>query len=280
MAQEHSFCYIASVDGRSIDARESGIAMTNIVGSALDGGRSVLRGVLDVLLPPQCLYCGVLVDAPGALCATCWASLRFIEQPHCAACGLPFEYDVGDGSLCAGCFAQPPLFERARAAIVYDDHSRGLILAFKHGDRTDTAGAFGRWMARAGRDLIADADLLTPVPLHWLRLLKRRYNQSALLAQAIGALAGRPVVPDLLVRVRRTPSLGKLGRSARRKTVQGAISVRRGRKERVAGRRVLLIDDVMTTGATVDACTRALRQAGAGAVDVLTLARVVRTSVS
>jgi ComF family protein len=217
----------------------------------------VARRALDVVLPPQCLGCGVVVDSLGSLCPACWRGLVLPGPPQCARCGLP-------------------LFERARAALSYDDASRRLILAFKHGDRTDAAAAYGRWLVRAGAELIADADLVAPVPLHWTRLFARRYNQAALLAHAVGRFGGISVVPDLLIRTRRTPSQGRLSPSQRRRNLRGAFRVRPAAVAGIAGRRVLLIDDVFTTGATVSACARTLLRAGAGAVDVLTLARVMR----
>ncbi|TVR98474.1 MAG: ComF family protein [Rhodospirillales bacterium] len=235
---------------------------------------------LDLLLPPQCLCCDALVDRPGMLCAACWPQLRFIDRPQCARCGIPFEVDPGDGAICGACAASPPAFGRARAALIYDDGSRPLTLAFKHGDRTDAAPALGRWMARAGRDVLESADLLAPVPLHWTRLFGRRYNQAALLAQSVGRAAGLPVVPDLLVRRRRTPSLGRLGRSARRRLVGGAFAVHAGHASRIRDARIVLVDDVHTTGATVEACTRVLLRGGAAQVDVLTLARTHRPATS
>jgi len=233
-----------------------------------------LRPILDALLPHCCLGCGALVDAAGVLCPRCWTDIAFAGPPCCAACGLPFAYDAGPGILCGDCASRPPPFGRARAAVIYGPASRRLILGFKHGDRTEAAPAFARWMARAGAELIAEAEVIVPVPLHWTRLFARRFNQAALLAHAIGRLCGLPVAPDALVRRRRTPSQGHLGRGARRRNVAGAFAVPSRRAGRVAGHRVLLVDDVMTTGATVASCARALTRAGAATVDVLTLARV------
>jgi ComF family protein len=243
--------------------------------------RRIGRRVLDALLPPRCLGCGVVVEDPGALCAACWGKTGFIAAPHCARCGLPFELAPAESTYapaleCGSCVADPPRFDRARAAMRYDEGARGLVLRFKHADATHAAPGYARWMARAGAELLADCDLIAPVPLHRWRLLWRRYNQSALLAQALGRVAGRPVMPDLLVRRRHTPSQGRLDRARRHANVAGAFALRPGHAGAIKGKRVLLVDDVMTTGATVAECAKVLRKAGAAAVDVLTLARVVR----
>jgi ComF family protein len=237
------------------------------------GVRRAGRAMLDLLLPPLCLSCREPVDAPAGLCAACWTGLDFIAAPHCITCGLPFDLPAATGLACAACIATPPAFDRARAALAYGDGSRDLVLPFKHADRTDAAPALARLLRQAGAELLATADLIAPVPLHRARLLRRRYNQAALLALELGWLADRPVVPDLLVRRRATPSQAGRGAAERRRNVAGAFIVRPG--QAVAGRRILLVDDVLTTGATVEACARTLRRAGAAGVDVLTLARVV-----
>jgi len=231
---------------------------------------------LDALLPPRCLVCGQGVDRPGSLCGACWRGLTFLAPPLCAACGFPFDYDLGADTLCGACHQEPPAYDRARAVLRYDAVSRGLLLGFKHGDRTEGAPAFGEWLARAGAELISECDVVVPVPLHRWRLFARRYNQSALLAHALGRASGLPVLPDSLRRVRNTASQGRLSAAARRRNVAGAFRVAPGAAERLGGRRVLLVDDVLTTGATVEACARTLKRAGAAGVDVLTLARVVR----
>ncbi|WP_231712398.1 ComF family protein [Vineibacter terrae] len=234
------------------------------------------RAALDVLLPPQCLSCSAAVDMPGMLCAACWSRIAFITPPLCACCGIPFEVDAGPDTLCAACMAKRPRYRRARAAFAYTDESRRLVLMFKHADRLDPAPTFGRWLAQAGAVLLADADLIAPVPLHRWRLLWRRYNQSAELARALAGHGPARVVPDLLVRHRRTPSQVALNARERRRNVAGAFRVHSHHRDAVRDKTVLLIDDVLTTGATVEACARALLLAGAAAVDVLTLARVVR----
>jgi ComF family protein len=236
------------------------------------------RGVLDALLPRRCLACGTVVEGAGAggVCAACWPGLAFLGPPFCACCGFPFEFDAGEETLCGACSARPPAYGRARAVFAYDEASRSMVLGYKHADRTDAAPAFGAWLARAGAALLDDADLVAPVPLHRTRLIRRRYNQSALLAQAAARAAGRRCVPDLLRRTRRTRSQGGLGASARRRNVQGAFALREEWRDAVRDARVVLVDDVLTTGATVEACARCLTGAGAASVDVLTLARVVR----
>ncbi len=231
---------------------------------------------LDMLLPARCLVCGEAVEGAGEVCARCWPRIAFLGPPHCAACGTPFAFDEGAEVLCGSCLRRRPVYRRARAVIGYDDASRAPVLAFKHADRTDAAPVFGRWMARVGAELLGDADILVPVPLHRSRLLARRYNQAALLANEVSRTAGVKAVPELLVRARRTPSQGGLGAGQRRRNVQGAFRIRAGMNARLKDARVLLIDDVLTTGATADSCARTLLGAGAAAVDVLTLARVVR----
>jgi ComF family protein len=233
----------------------------------------------DALLPPRCLATGEVVDRQGQLSAGAWSAINFITQPLCQCCGLPFAFgSEEDAELsCGACLAEPPDYDRARAVIQYDDASRAMILAFKHGDRMEGAPAFAAWMARAGADLLDDADLIVPVPLHRKRLFRRRYNQSAVLALALARHSAKMASVDALVRTRHTPPMGGLSREARLRNLRGAIAVRAGREALLAGRKVVLIDDVLTTGATAQACARALRKAGVARVDVLSLARVVRS---
>ena len=232
--------------------------------------------VLDALLPPHCLTCDSPVEAQGTLCGECWRGLHLLTPPFCRACGVPFLHagQGGADGLCPGCRTQPPAYDAARAALRYDDGARRLLLPFKHADRTDLASPLAARMARAGAELLGRADLVTPVPLHWRRLLARRYNQAALLGRQVAGLAGRPFLPDLLRRTRRTPALEHRGAAERAALVQGAFAVARGGAARIAGKRVLLVDDVMTSGATAEACARALLAAGAAVVDVLAAARV------
>ncbi|GAB4145466.1 MAG: ComF family protein [Sphingomonadales bacterium] len=231
---------------------------------------------LDAVLPPRCLGCGDLVPDPGRLCAPCWSQLQFITAPACSHCGEPFELPVAGLRRCGACIGRPPLYDQARAALVYDDFARRLIIGFKHHDRTEHVPLLARWLAQAGHEMLAEAELILPVPLHHWRLWRRRFNQAALLAQALGGLSNRPVALDLLRRVRPTPSQARLNARQRRRNVRAAFQLAPGQADRLAGRRVVLIDDVMTTGATVEACARALRRGGVAWIGVLTVARVVR----
>jgi ComF family protein len=239
------------------------------------GMRGFLRFALDVALPPLCPSCREPLGEGVGLCATCWSKLSFIEKPYCARLGIPFVYDPGPGLLSMEAIANPPAYDRARAAVRYDDIARALVLGFKYGDRLDLAPMMGRWMARAGRDLTADADALLPVPLHWRRLWARRFNQAAALAGAISAISSVPVLHGGIKRVRATPQQVGLSKPQRADNVQGAFRVPTEMKAQIAGKRLILIDDVLTSGATVDTCARALLRAGAAHVDVLVFARVV-----
>ena len=239
------------------------------------GLRRIGRVFVDGVLPPRCLSCGEVVDEPHALCARCWGGITFFAPPWCALCGLPFPHPMGEDAVCGDCAREPPSWHQARAVLRYDKHSRRLLLAFKHGDHTQSAAAFGRWMHRAGSEVLAGADLLVPVPLHWTRLFQRRYNQAALLAHAVHAAGGPEVAADWLLRRRRTPPQGHLGPAGRQRNIAGAFVLRPRRS--VAGKRVVIIDDVMTTGATAAECARVLDRAGAVSIGVLTLARALRT---
>jgi ComF family protein len=209
------------------------------------------------------------------LCPACWWKLSFIAPPYCERLGIPFAYDPGPGVLSMEAIADPPAYRRARAAVRFDDVARTLVHALKYGDRLDLAPMMGRWMATAGRSLTAEADAIIPVPLHWRRYWARRFNQSALLAEAIAKASQVPLALGALKRVKATPQQVGLSQAARALNVQGAFRVSPTGKAAVAGRRLILVDDVITTGATIDACARALLRAGAAEVNVLTFARVV-----
>jgi ComF family protein len=234
------------------------------------------RRALDIALPSLCVACHEPVAGDG-VCAACWAKLSFIAPPFCPRLGIPFVYDPGPGLLSMQAIAAPPAYGRARAAVRYDEVARTMVHALKYQDRMELAPVMGRWMARAGHELLREADALVPVPLHWRRAWSRRYNQSGALARVIGRETSLPVIGDALRRTRPTPQQIGLSRSERARNVQGAFKVPPERRPAVAGRRIVLIDDVLTSGATVDACARALLRGRAAAVDVLVFARVVDT---
>ena len=233
-----------------------------------------LSGLLGIALPPLCPACRVPLASTGAVCADCWSKLSFIARPYCERLGIPFAFDAGPGLLSMEAIADPPAYGRARAAVRFDDVSRTLVHALKYGDRLDLAPALGRWMASAGNEL-SDCDALVPVPLHWTRLWARRFNQSAALGKIVAQQWGVPVHHGALKRVKATPQQVGLSRAERARNVQGAFRVPEAGRIEVAEQRVVLVDDVLTSGATVDACARSLLRAGAKSVDVLVFARVV-----
>jgi ComF family protein len=234
------------------------------------------RATLDFAYPPTCLACRAATAEPGALCPRCWRDIRFIERPFCERLGTPFEQDLGQGLISPQAMADPPVFDRARAAARFEDGpSRRLVHRLKYSDRLELAKPLGRWMTRAGADILAGADLLAPVPLHPLRLMARRFNQAAALAAAVSQETGIPCDPFLLARVKATKAQVGLSRAQRAENVQGAFRAEPEAEARAKGRRVVLVDDVLTSGATANAASRALLRAGAAAVDVLVFARVV-----
>jgi ComF family protein len=238
--------------------------------------RAALRHVLDIVYPPACLACSAATAEPDRLCALCWRKVRFIERPYCERLGIPFDRDLGGPLLSPQAIAEPPDFDRARAVAHFDEGPvRDLVHRLKYGDRVELARPMGRWMARAGAEILADADLLLPVPLHRWRLWKRRFNQAHALAVEIAKVSGVRADPLALERVKPTKPQVRLTRAQRAQNVQGAFRVPQDALPRLIGKRVVLVDDVLTSGATLDAAARVLRRAGARRVDVLVFAQVV-----
>jgi ComF family protein len=240
-----------------------------------------LRGLagqaLDLVYPPSCLCCRAATASHGALCPKCWSEIKFIDKPYCDRLGTPFAYDLGiAGLLSPEAMAYPPVYTRARAVARFEDGPvRQMVHRLKFHDRIEIAAPMGAWMARAGEEILKEADCLVPVPLHRRRLMWRQFNQAQALAAAVGKSSGKTVEPFLLDRIKRTkPQIG-LSRAQRADNVQGAFAVPDEAKPFVEGRRIVLIDDVLTTGATINAAARALLRAGAARVDVLVFARVV-----
>jgi len=235
--------------------------------------KALWRGALDLIFPPQSLDGGPAPQS-GGISAEAWSRIQFIDGPVCDGCGAPFEFETLD--RCAACAAKPRAFDAARAACLYDETSRDPILKLKHADRLDLAPLFARWLSRAARELLEEADAIAPVPLHPMRLLHRRYNQAAEIARPLAQLSGVRYLPDALVRTRATATQGGKSGSGRKRNVAGAFHV--PNPDRVRGLRILLIDDVMTTGATAEGCARALKKAGAARVDLAVVARVKERS--
>lgn len=234
--------------------------------------------LLNTIFPPRCLACAEPTDTPQGLCPACWRDTHFIVGTACAKCGVPLigeaAADSAQNDVCEGCQRHPPAWDRGAAAVLYRDAGRQVILSLKHGDRLDMVKPLAGWMAAAGGALLAETDIVAPVPLHWRRLLRRRYNQSAELARRLAHLAGKASVVDLLTRNRFTTPQEGMDRATRLRNQAGAFTVAPRRAAAVQGKAVLLIDDVLTSGATLSACADTLRAAGAARVDVLVLGRV------
>ena len=234
----------------------------------------IWRGVVDLAAPSLCLTCAEPVGEPASLCLACWEKLRQIDEPVCDLLGTPFAYDQGEGAASAAALADPPPWDRARAAVLFDENSAKLVHALKYLDRQEAGLLMGRMMARAGRTLLAEADIILPVPLHRFRLWRRRFNQSAFLAQQLSRASGKPCHSRLLVRRRHTRAQVGLEREDRRRNVRNAFQLTPEGIAAIAGKSVLVVDDVRTTGATSEACTAVLKQAGAARVMVLSFALV------
>ncbi len=233
--------------------------------------------LVDTVLPPRCIACTEPIERHDGLCADCWAGVDFIQPPICDTLGipLPFQLDADGSSVSAAALAAPPEFSRARAVARYSGVMRNLIHDLKYRDRHEGIALFTRWLANTGAELLSEADLLVPVPLHPSRLWRRRFNQAAMLTKSLGRAVGVQSDPFMLTRTKRTKSQVGLTAKRRARNVAGAFSVDESRAELIGGRVVVLLDDVITTGATANACARVLRRAGARSVDVLALARSV-----
>ncbi len=239
--------------------------------------RQGIQTAVEMIYPPRCLSCGALTESDFGLCGACWRDTPFIGGTVCESCGMPLP-GARDGHRieCDDCLRAPRAWQHGRAALLYQGRAKALILAFKHGDRPELARPAARWMAQAGQELLHPNMLIAPVPLHWTRLIKRRYNQSVLLAGHLGREAELSVCPDLLVRTVRTPVLDGKTAVERSLALSNAISLHRKRAPMIRGRDILLVDDVMTSGATLDACARVCRASGANHIFVLVLARVAK----
>lgn len=248
-----------------------GVSAVQLRGSIRRG----LRRLADLVVPPQCLICRERVLEPGSLCGSCWRKLVFIEEPCCDRLGIPFPYDQGEGAVSAAAEAGPPPWNRARAAVAFNDTARELIHALKYRDRHEASLIMARLMTRAARPVLPGTHAIVPVPLHPRRLWLRRYNQSALLGQYLALLTGCRFAPEWLIRSRPTRQQVGLDHEERRKNVRRAFTVPAHMSLHVAGQNLILVDDVLTTGATASAATEALRRAGAQRVDVLTFALVL-----
>ncbi|MGB3722016.1 MAG: ComF family protein [Pacificimonas sp.] len=235
---------------------------------------SLTTAALDLILPPRCPGCRVIVRQDRQFCPDCWNELAFITDPMCATCGLPFEVDAGPESVCGDCAGNVRPYDRARSALRYQGSAVPVLLGFKHGDRTHLARLMAEQMARA---LPPDgADLIVPVPLDRRRLAKRGYNQAGLLARALSRLADIALGIDALARVKPTQSTAGMSRAGRFRAAQGAFVAQRPLVDKP---HIILVDDVMTTGATVESASRALRTGGAGRVSVMTYARALKSDV-
>lgn len=242
-------------------------------GSLLDVAGRIGQAALDVLYPPHCLACGKATEASNGLCPACWSCMRFIARPYCERLGTPFHQDLGAGLLSPEAIAHPPAFGRARAVALFDEGpAQRLVHRLKYGDRLEVARLLGAWMARAAAELIDDRPVLVAMPLHRGRLWRRQFNQAALLADVMARHAGLPCDPALLTRVKATAQQVGMTRAQRALNLQGAFKVPAGAA--VDGRAVLLVDDVLTTGATANAAARALLRGGAARVDLIVFARV------
>lgn len=243
-------------------------------------GSAAWSTIADFLLPPVCLGCHKPLAGHDALCAKCWRSIDFIRAPLCDRLGIPMPFATGGNIVSAAALADPPDYDRARAAAHFTGVVRDLVHKVKYADQHDSRRLLGRWLSTAGQELLAEADLLVPVPLHRSRLFTRRFNQAAILAHEVSRLHGVPCDPHALVRAKRTPQQVGLTRDQRQRNMSAAFEVPASASARIQACKIVLIDDVITTGATIDACAAALKAGGAGRVDVLAVAMVTADGVA
>lgn len=236
----------------------------------------MITRLLNLLFPPQCINCDTRVPMHGTLCIPCWQKIQFISDPMCHCCGLPFDYEIGNEALCGACLFERPPYAKARAAFRYDEHSKRLVTRFKYSDQTHLAHVYSAWLAKAAGEMIMQTDIIIPVPLHYFRFVNRRFNQSALLAHALSKKTKIKHMQSILKRKRNTISQTGLTRKQREKNVKGAFSMSSRAKKIIKGKNILLVDDVMTTGSTIEQCAKILLKGGAMQVNVLTLARAIR----
>ena len=231
--------------------------------------------LLDIVYPPQCIACGTNVHENGTICAHCWGDINFITDPQCEMCGFPFDFEVAGSHICAGCAKDPPQFSKARAVFLYDDASRRMVTSFKYSDRTENRAAYAKWMARVGADMLQDADFIVPVPLHFFKLIMRKYNQAALLAHEIAKITGKKVIADAIIRNKYTKTQAAFSHKGRFKNINGAFEVNKKYLDILRDKKILLVDDVITTGATANECAKVLINAKVAKVELLTLAKTL-----
>jgi len=250
--------------------------MANIALKAGKIIKPITKKAIDIIFPPKCLSCKVYIESDGGLCHKCWEEIDFISSPQCYSCGTPFEIQTSNDNICGKCIATPPKYSMARSVLRYNEKSSKLITNFKYYDSTHACHHFARWLSRTGEDMIADTDIITPVPLHKMRLLTRRYNQCALLCNSLSELTGKVTYNNLLIRHKNTKPQAGLEFNKRINNVKSAFKINPDLIEQINNKNILLIDDVMTTGSTIDSCTKTLLKSGARNVYVLTIAMTVK----
>ena len=235
---------------------------------------NLLRFILDIILPPRCLICGTVVYKENGLCSECFNKISFLSDQSCPVCGRPYTFPIENSKqmICAKCLTKPPKLEGLKAVFSYDNFSKNLILPFKHADRTDVVPYLSKLMYQRGKDILSDCDYIIPVPLHWQRLMKRKYNQAALLAVQLEKLSDKKCLLTTLKRIKKTENQGHKTKEERLENIKDAFFI--SRPERIKGKSIVLVDDVYTTGATLNECAKVLIKAGAKSVKALVIARV------